>query len=198
MIGNDSQLQAARHFAGRFEREGQRVAAGRVRGLSRRINVQLGRPARQHEPDAGQSELVAHRGGGEQGLSLPVDRAAHADVGTVAAEREADRAGRGMQRAMGHDLDGRVPRAFAVKLTGEAGNPDAIGSRITVVFTDGSLQAAELAAGSGYLTQSEPMAFFSYAVGNVPTTVKVTWPDGTLATYPFKPGSPRLVLTKVK
>lgn len=89
-------------------------------------------------------------------------------------------------------------RAFAVKLTGEPGNPDAIGARITVVFRDGTIQAAELAAGSGYLSQSEPLAFFSYAADNAPTAVKVTWPDGTPATYPFKPGVPRFVLTKSK
>lgn len=89
-------------------------------------------------------------------------------------------------------------RAFAVKLTGEPGNPDAIGARIIVNFKDGTVQAVELAAGSGYLTQSEPLAFFSYASGNAPTAIKVIWPDGARTNHPFQPGVPRVVLTKMQ
>lgn len=87
-------------------------------------------------------------------------------------------------------------RCFSVKLTGAPGNPDAIGARITVRFKDGTVRAAELSAGSGYLTQSEPLAFFSFAAGNAPTAVDVTWPDGARTTHPFQSGAPRLVLTK--
>ena len=85
---------------------------------------------------------------------------------------------------------------FTVKLTGERGNPDAIGARITVRFKDGTAQASELSAGSGYLSQSEPLAFFGYPAGNPPATIDVTWPDGTRTTHPFQAGTPRITLQK--
>ena len=84
--------------------------------------------------------------------------------------------------------------SFAVKLAGALGNPDAIGAKITVHFKNGTVQAAELYAGSGYLSQSEPLAFFSYVTGNAPATIDVTWPDGKQTTHPFKAGAPRLEL----
>ena len=87
-------------------------------------------------------------------------------------------------------------RAFSVKLTGTPGNPDAIGARIVVHFQDGSTQAAELAAGSGYLMQSEPLAFFSYVAGREPTTIDIKWPDGTRSNQGYEAGTTRLVLTK--
>ncbi len=96
-------------------------------------------------------------------------------------------------------LTARAPadgRAFSVKLAAAPGNADAIGARVTVHFKDGTAQAVELHAGSGYLSQSEPLAFFSYPAGNTPTTIDVTWPDGSRSTHPFQPGVARLQLAK--
>ena len=86
--------------------------------------------------------------------------------------------------------------SFAVKLVGATGNPDAIGARVTVHYKNGAVQAAELYAGSGYLAQAEPLAFFGYTTANAPESIEVTWPDGTRTTHPFQPGVPRLVLRK--
>ncbi|MFZ5495989.1 MAG: FG-GAP-like repeat-containing protein [Verrucomicrobiota bacterium] len=87
-------------------------------------------------------------------------------------------------------------RAFSVKLAGTPGNPDAIGARITVRYTDGSQTAAELAAGSGYLSQSEPRAFFTCAAGQTPAGIDVIWPDGTRTTHAVPGGTARIVLTR--
>jgi len=84
--------------------------------------------------------------------------------------------------------------SFAVKLTGAVGNPDAIGACIVVHYKSGTAQAAELAAGSGYLSQSEPVAFFGYAPGNPPVSIDVAWPDGKRTTHAFVAGTPRIVL----
>jgi hypothetical protein len=86
--------------------------------------------------------------------------------------------------------------SFSVKLSGDPGNTDAIGSRITVHYLDGSLSASELYAGSGYLSQSEPVAFFGFRPANPPVSIDVAWPDGTRSTHPFKAGVPRIVLKK--
>jgi len=87
-------------------------------------------------------------------------------------------------------------QSFAIKLTGAAGNPDAIGARLLVRFKDGTAQAAELAAGSGYLSQSEPLAFFGYASGNEPVNVEVTWPGGKKTTHPLQAGAPIVTLSE--
>ena len=91
---------------------------------------------------------------------------------------------------------GTEGHAFSVKLTGASGNPDAIGARISFHSPDGRAQAAELYAGSGYLSQSEPLAFFSYVNGQAPATIEVTWPDGTKTSHPFTAGVPRLTFAK--
>ena len=85
---------------------------------------------------------------------------------------------------------------FAIKLKGQVGNSDAIGGKITVHYKDGTAQANELYAGSGYLSQSEPLAFFSYASGNEPQTIGVTWPDGKQTSHQFKAGKAKLELSE--
>lgn len=85
-------------------------------------------------------------------------------------------------------------RSFAVKLRGPAGNPDAIGAQLRVRFKDGSSQAAECAAGSGYLSQSAPLAFFGHAPDAAPVAIDVTWPDGRRTTHPYSAGQAILEL----
>ena len=86
--------------------------------------------------------------------------------------------------------------SFTVKLNGVTGNPDAIGARIVVRFKNGNAQAAELAAGSGYLSQSEPLAFFGYTSSNPPQSIEIVWPDGSRTSHPFKSGAVHVVLQK--
>ncbi len=86
--------------------------------------------------------------------------------------------------------------SFAVKLTGDIGNTDAIGARITVHCKNGAAQTVELYAGSGYLAQSEPLAFFGYTTNNEPQTIDVVWPDGTVTKHPFQANTPRIELKK--
>ena len=79
-----------------------------------------------------------------------------------------------------HEQDNR---SFSVKLVGENGNRSAIGGKITVHYHNGKQAAAELSAGSGYLSQSQPLAFFGYRPDNLPTSIKVRWPDGTVTEH---------------
>ena len=74
---------------------------------------------------------------------------------------------------------------FAIKLNGETGNPDAIGATIIAYYADGRAHAVELHAGSGYLTQSAPLAFFT----GRPKSIEVTWPDGRRTTHRNPQGS---------
>ncbi|HVP12550.1 MAG TPA: FG-GAP-like repeat-containing protein [Phycisphaerae bacterium] len=68
--------------------------------------------------------------------------------------------------------------SLRIQLRGRAGNPTAIGARITVELGDGSMQASEVYAGSGYYSQSSAACFFGYPAGNPPRCIRVRWPLG--------------------
>jgi enediyne biosynthesis protein E4 len=85
-------------------------------------------------------------------------------------------------------------QSFGVRLNGPVGNPTGVGARITVEFADGSSQAAEVYAGSGYYSQSSPECFFGYPEGNPPRKITVRWPSGATTQYAFPPNTATLVL----
>jgi hypothetical protein len=89
-----------------------------------------------------------------------------------------------------HGETGR--HSFQVKLHGPSGNPLGVGARITVEMMDGSIQTAEVFAGSGYYSQSSS-CFFGYK-DQPPHKITVRWPSGKMTEYPFTPGPQPLVL----
>lgn len=86
-------------------------------------------------------------------------------------------------------------RFVRVSLHGPAGNPTAVGARITVELADGSILSSEVYAGSGYYSQSTAACFFGYPDTNAPRQVRVRWPSGTTTQHPFPPGSSSLILS---
>jgi hypothetical protein len=85
-------------------------------------------------------------------------------------------------------------RSLDIRLKGPAGNPTGVGARITVAFSDGTSQAAEVFAGSGYYSQSSPACFFGYAEGNPPRSIAVRWPSGASTEHAFPVNATVLVL----
>ena len=77
---------------------------------------------------------------------------------------------------LNHRVAGR--QSFAVALRGPAGNPTAVGAQLTLTLADGSTQTAELAAGSGYFSQSGARVFFGYPEKSPPVRLRIRWPDG--------------------
>jgi len=69
-------------------------------------------------------------------------------------------------------------RPLRVALRGAAGNPTAVGARVSVEFADGSTQVGETAAGSGHASQSDGALYFGYPEKNPPRAVQVRWPRG--------------------
>jgi enediyne biosynthesis protein E4 len=67
---------------------------------------------------------------------------------------------------------------LAVRLIGRTPNPLAIGARVTLVRNDGSSQAAEIHAGSGYLSQSIATLFFGRGQDRDGQELIIRWPDG--------------------
>ncbi len=86
-------------------------------------------------------------------------------------------------------------KSVRIVLRGPAGNPTAIGAKITVELADGSTLTSEVYAGSGYYSQSTAACFFGYTDANVPRQVRVRWPSGTTTQRPFPPGSTSLTLS---
>ena len=66
---------------------------------------------------------------------------------------------------------------FSVQLNGSPGNPDGIGTRIVAHYADGTVRAAEMTAGNGYLSQSQPVVYFS-TTGTPIRELEIRWPDG--------------------
>ena len=83
--------------------------------------------------------------------------------------------------------------SFGVALRGGRGNPAAIGARLTLALADGSSQTAEIAAGSGYFSQSSATAFFGYPDAAPPVRLKIRWPDGRETERAFSEAPPKLL-----
>jgi hypothetical protein len=81
-----------------------------------------------------------------------------------------------------------------IVLHGPAGNPTAVGARITVVFNDGSTETSEVYAGSGYYSQSSAACFFGYTDVNPPKQIRVRWPTGTTTEQSWNGNSSTLVI----
>ncbi|HEY4300098.1 MAG TPA: FG-GAP-like repeat-containing protein [Candidatus Didemnitutus sp.] len=81
-----------------------------------------------------------------------------------------------------------------VILRGPAGNRDAIGAQVTLEMSDGNRQTMEIAAGSGYYSQSAPAALFGWSDTNAPRQLRVRWPDGRSTVHPVSDQAGNLVL----
>jgi hypothetical protein len=82
--------------------------------------------------------------------------------------------------------NGRAGRhSFGVRLRGGPGNPAAAGARLTLTLADGATQTSEVAAGSGYFSQSSATVFFGWPDGAAPKELKIRWPDGRESVQTF-------------
>jgi hypothetical protein len=86
-------------------------------------------------------------------------------------------------------------RSVAIRLHGPNGNPTGVGARITVEMPDGTSESSDVAAGSGYYSESGPACYFGYPEGAPPKVVRVRWPSGTTSEYPFTPNTTSLTLS---
>ncbi len=68
-------------------------------------------------------------------------------------------------------------RFLAIRLKGPKGNRPGYGARVALVNQDGSRTTSEITAGSSYLSQSAPIAFFGLGP-EAPKQIQVNWPDG--------------------
>ena len=81
-----------------------------------------------------------------------------------------------------------------LKLRGPAGNRAAIGARVQLELTDGTVQTAEVYAGGGFGSQSAAACFFGYPESNPPKQCRVRWPSGATTVHPVTAGTAQLIL----
>jgi hypothetical protein len=85
--------------------------------------------------------------------------------------------------------ENRANRPLRIRLKGKPGNSRCIGARITVRLKDGSLQAAEVSAGGGYLSQFTTVLSFGLGPSGIAREITVRWPDGIETRMPAPAGS---------
>ncbi|MCH8822457.1 MAG: VCBS repeat-containing protein [Planctomycetes bacterium] len=83
---------------------------------------------------------------------------------------------------------------LAVRLVGAKGNPTAIGSRVTLIDSNGKQQTQEIYAGSGYLSQSSSQLFFGTGKMQEPLELHIRWPDGKETIHKVDIATKRIVL----
>jgi hypothetical protein len=87
-------------------------------------------------------------------------------------------------------------RSTRVLLRGTGGNPTAIGAKITAHYADGSRQSAEIAAGTGYYSQSTASTFFGSTESHALESFEIRWPSGKSSTHAIKDSAKLIVLTE--
>jgi hypothetical protein len=85
--------------------------------------------------------------------------------------------------------------SLRLQLLGPAGNPTAVGARITLELADGSTETGEVYAGSGYYSQSTAACFFGYPDSNLPRKIRVRWPTGVISEHEIPSGASNLTLS---
>jgi enediyne biosynthesis protein E4 len=80
-------------------------------------------------------------------------------------------------------------RSFSVQLQGDDRNPAAVGARITLLHASGAVQASEVYAGSGYMSQSSSAVFFGFGPEDPPREIRVAWPNGASSVHRYPSGT---------
>lgn len=103
--------------------------------------------------------------------------------------------GRNKDTMMAFENHTSAGKMIMVRLQGPAGNPTAIGARVTLKTANGAVQTAEMHSTSGYLSQSSPVLTFGLGGEEAPASITVRWPDGTSKTYTSDLEGPVITLT---
>jgi hypothetical protein len=85
--------------------------------------------------------------------------------------------------------------SMRIILHGPAGNPAAIGARVTITLADGSAQTGEIMAASGLGGQSSAACFFGYPKSNPPVSARVRWPSGVVTEHKLQALSPNFTFS---
>ncbi|MFN0129766.1 MAG: ASPIC/UnbV domain-containing protein [Verrucomicrobiales bacterium] len=74
---------------------------------------------------------------------------------------------------------------------GQKSNRDAIGARLDLVLSDGSVLVQTLRAGNGFLSQSSKWLHFGLGANTTPESLRIRWPDGRTESFANIPANAR-------
>ena len=86
-------------------------------------------------------------------------------------------------------------KAVLVRLAGPKGNRQGVGARITLITDNGTIQTGEVTCGSGYLSQSTSLLYFSLLSEASVAKITVQWPDGNTKAYEKFPTTGDILLS---
>jgi hypothetical protein len=78
--------------------------------------------------------------------------------------------------------------SMRIELRGPAGNPTAIGARMTVAYRDGSTRLDEVFSNAGRYSQSSAARFVGFVSSNPPVEIRVAWPSGATGVWAVPAG----------
>ena len=87
-------------------------------------------------------------------------------------------------------------RSLKLRLSYTDGNPTGIGSKVSVLMDDGTIQADEVSAGGSYLSQSSADLFFGLGIDKMVKSINVRWPDGQQTMHQYEEGKTMMVIRR--
>ena len=88
-------------------------------------------------------------------------------------------------------------KSIRVSLSYAQGNPNGVGSRVSLIMEDGSVQCDEVSAGGSYLSQSSPDLFFELVLRKVLKVLMSDWPDGKETVQDYQIGENMININRV-
>ena len=74
--------------------------------------------------------------------------------------------------------------SIAIRILDRSEGRNHIGTKVSVIFSDGSIQLHEVSAGGGYLSQSAPVVFIGKGNSERKVeSIKIRWPDGLIKVF---------------
>jgi hypothetical protein len=136
--------------------------------------------------DGGLSQLLKGDGHGhfvavgpkESALLVPDDARGLVEIGLGSEGRPGFIVTRDNASTLAFESANPVGAFLRVTLRGAAGNPDAIGAKLTLELSDHSRETQEIFAGQGVASQSAASCFFGYSASSEPLRLTVRWPNG--------------------
>jgi len=88
-------------------------------------------------------------------------------------------------------------KSLRISLSYAQGNPNGVGSRVSLIMEDGSVQCDEVSAGGSYLSQSSPDLFFGVGLEKSIKSINVRWPDGKETVHDYQIGENMININRV-
>ena len=72
-------------------------------------------------------------------------------------------------------------KSMAIRILDKSEGQNHIGAKVSVIFSDDSVQLHEVSAGGGYLSQSAPVVFIGKGANQHKVkSIHIRWPDGSI------------------